>query len=170
MSSRPVRWGHSECAALRKMGWKNLTAGSERSARGNWTIWLTGNAIWSRESPELQQLVGCIGSAIRNDLDVHVYWEHLLQHTLAGDTDWSAMARHIRKRFAPIARTSGVKPPTASEYTAPAGDRKVTVAYHPCSNQLRRSRLATSDSTPKRKWLWCTVTDQRLKSLFRRPG
>ena len=48
-------------------------------------------------------LMTIIGSAIRNDLDVHVYMEDVLRQALAGETDWAAMAPHIWKRSHPEA-------------------------------------------------------------------
>jgi transposase len=39
-------------------------------------------------------LMTIIGSALRNDLDVHAYLEDVLRRSLAGETDWSAMAPH----------------------------------------------------------------------------
>jgi len=42
-------------------------------------------------------LMTIIGSAIRNDLDVHAYPEDVLRCALAGKTDWPAMAPHAWK-------------------------------------------------------------------------
>ena len=33
-----------------------------------------------------------IGTAIRNDLDVHAYLEDVLRRVLAGETDWSQLS------------------------------------------------------------------------------
>ena len=38
-----------------------------------------------------------IGSALRNDLDVHAYLDDVLRRVLAGETDWDALAPHIWK-------------------------------------------------------------------------
>jgi hypothetical protein len=38
-----------------------------------------------------------IGSALRNDLDVHAYLEDVLRRVLAGETDWAALAPHAWK-------------------------------------------------------------------------
>lgn len=48
-------------------------------------------------------LMTIVGSAIRNDLDVHAYLEDVLRRALAGDTDWSAMAPHNWKQSHPEA-------------------------------------------------------------------
>ena len=38
-----------------------------------------------------------IGSAVRNDLDVHAYLDDVLRRVLAGDTDWASLAPHAWK-------------------------------------------------------------------------
>ena len=38
-----------------------------------------------------------IGTALRNDLDVHAYMEDVLRRALAGETNWAAMAPHVWK-------------------------------------------------------------------------
>ena len=42
-------------------------------------------------------LMTIIGTALRNDLDVHAYMEDVLRRALAGETNWKAMAPHIWK-------------------------------------------------------------------------
>ncbi len=42
-------------------------------------------------------LMTIIGSAIRNDLDVGAYLEDVLRRSLAGETNWSALAPHAWK-------------------------------------------------------------------------
>jgi len=42
-------------------------------------------------------LMTIIGSAIRNDLDVHAYLEDVLRRALAGETDWASLAPHVWK-------------------------------------------------------------------------
>lgn len=39
-------------------------------------------------------LMTIVGTAIRNDLDVHAYLEDVLRRTLAGETDWDEMSPH----------------------------------------------------------------------------
>ncbi|MCM2374581.1 IS66 family transposase [Aporhodopirellula aestuarii] len=39
-------------------------------------------------------LMTIIGTAIRNDLDVHAYLDDVLRRALAGETDWSALSPH----------------------------------------------------------------------------
>jgi len=39
-------------------------------------------------------LMTIIGTAIRNDLDVHAYLDDVLRRALAGETDWAAMSPH----------------------------------------------------------------------------
>ena len=46
-------------------------------------------------------LMTIIGSAIRNDLDVAAYLDYVLRRSLAGDTDWAAMAPHAWKAAHP---------------------------------------------------------------------
>ena len=38
-----------------------------------------------------------IGSAIRNDLDVHAYLDDVLRRVLAGDTNWASLTPHAWK-------------------------------------------------------------------------
>ena len=42
-------------------------------------------------------LLTIIGSALRNDLDVHAYLDAVLRRVLAGETDWAALASHAWK-------------------------------------------------------------------------
>jgi transposase len=42
-------------------------------------------------------LMTIIGSALRNDLDVHAYLEDVLRRVLAGETDWTVLAPHAWK-------------------------------------------------------------------------
>ncbi len=42
-------------------------------------------------------LMTVIGSAIRNDLDVHAYLEDILRRVLAGETDWATLSPHTWK-------------------------------------------------------------------------
>jgi transposase len=42
-------------------------------------------------------LMTIIGTAVRNELDVHAYLEDVLRRTLAGETDWATMAPHVWK-------------------------------------------------------------------------
>ena len=44
-----------------------------------------------------------IGSAIRNDLDVHAYLEDVLRRALAGETNWASLAPHAWKAEHPEA-------------------------------------------------------------------
>ena len=48
-------------------------------------------------------LMTIIGSAIRNDLDVHAYLEDVLRRALAGETDWASLAPHAWKAEHPEA-------------------------------------------------------------------
>lgn len=48
-------------------------------------------------------LMTIIGSAIRNDLDVHAYLEDVLRRALAGETDWASLAPHVWKADHPEA-------------------------------------------------------------------
>ena len=48
-------------------------------------------------------LMTIIGSAIRNDLDVHAYLEDVLRRALAGETDWASLAPHAWKADHPEA-------------------------------------------------------------------
>jgi hypothetical protein len=48
-------------------------------------------------------LMTIIGTAIRNDLDVHAYMEDVLRRALDGDTDWAGMAPHAWKQSHPEA-------------------------------------------------------------------
>jgi transposase len=40
-------------------------------------------------------LMTIIGTAIRNDLDVHAYLDDVLRRALAGETDWAALSPHV---------------------------------------------------------------------------
>lgn len=42
-------------------------------------------------------LLTIVVSAVRNDLDVGAYLQDVLERTLAGETDWSALAPHAWK-------------------------------------------------------------------------
>ena len=42
-------------------------------------------------------LMTIIGTAIRNDLDVHAYLNDVLRRALEGETDWSSLAPHTWK-------------------------------------------------------------------------
>ena len=42
-------------------------------------------------------LLTIIGSALRNDLDVHAYLDNVLRRALAGETDWAALSPHAWK-------------------------------------------------------------------------
>ena len=42
-------------------------------------------------------LMTIIGSAKRNDLDVHAYLDDVLRRVLAGETDWASLAPHAWK-------------------------------------------------------------------------
>ena len=46
-------------------------------------------------------LMTIIGSAVRNDLDVHAYLDDALRRALAGETDWAALAPHVWKQTHP---------------------------------------------------------------------
>ena len=48
-------------------------------------------------------LMTIIGTALRNDLDVHAYMEDVLRRALAGETNWEAMAPHVWKSEHPEA-------------------------------------------------------------------
>ena len=42
-----------------------------------------------------------IGTAIRNDLDVHAYLEDVLRRALVGETNWAAMSPHTWRELHP---------------------------------------------------------------------
>jgi transposase len=46
-------------------------------------------------------LMTIVGTAIRNDLDVHAYLEDVLRRTLAGETDWDEMSPHTWRESHP---------------------------------------------------------------------
>jgi len=46
-------------------------------------------------------LMTIIGTAIRNDLDVHAYLEDVLRRALAGEIDWAAMSPHTWRESHP---------------------------------------------------------------------
>ena len=52
-------------------------------------------------------LMTVIGSAIRNDLDVHAYLDDVLGYVLAGGTDWAWLAPHT---WSPAHMESGAPP------------------------------------------------------------
>ena len=62
------------------------------TGRKNWLF--KGSVLAGEQAANLMTIVG---SAIRNDLDVHAYLEDVLRRALAGETDWSAMAPHVWK-------------------------------------------------------------------------
>lgn len=57
--------------------------------------WLFRGSLASGERGA--NLMTIIGSAIRNDLDVHAYLENVLRRVLAGETDWARLAPHAWK-------------------------------------------------------------------------
>jgi len=57
--------------------------------------WLFKGSVSAGE--RAANLMTIIGSAIRNDLDVAAYLDNVLRRSLAGETDWSAMAPHAWK-------------------------------------------------------------------------
>ena len=57
--------------------------------------WLFKGSVAAGE--RAANLMTIIGSALRNDLDVHAYLEDVLRRALAGETDWEAMAPHVWK-------------------------------------------------------------------------
>ena len=42
-------------------------------------------------------LMTIVGSAVRNDLDVHAYLDDVLRRVLAGETQWASLAPHAWK-------------------------------------------------------------------------
>lgn len=79
--------------------------------------WLFRGSLASGERGA--NLMTIIGSAIRNELDVHAYLEDVLRRVLAGETDWAALAPHAWKAAHPEAiRTY------RSEERRQAADRK----------------------------------------------
>ena len=46
-------------------------------------------------------LMTIIGSAIRNDLDVHAYLDDVLRRSLAGETDWAMLTPHVWRESHP---------------------------------------------------------------------
>jgi len=61
--------------------------------------WLFKGSLASGE--RAANLMTIIGSAIRNDLDVHAYLEDVLRRSLSGETDWASMAPHVWKQEHP---------------------------------------------------------------------
>ncbi|MCP4891272.1 MAG: transposase [Planctomycetaceae bacterium] len=61
--------------------------------------WLFRGSLASGERGA--NLMTIIGSAIRNDLDVHAYLEDVLRRVLAGETDWDRLAPHAWKKEHP---------------------------------------------------------------------
>lgn len=57
--------------------------------------WLFKGSVAAGE--RAASLMTIIGSALRNDLDVHAYLEDVLRRALGGETDWAAMAPHVWK-------------------------------------------------------------------------
>ncbi len=57
--------------------------------------WLFKGSVASGERGA--NLMTIIGTAVRNELDVHAYLEDVLRRALAGETDWPAMAPHVWK-------------------------------------------------------------------------
>ncbi|MCD0461987.1 IS66 family transposase, partial [Roseiconus lacunae] len=57
--------------------------------------WLFKGSVAAGE--RAANLMTIIGSAIRNELDVHAYLDDVLRRTLAGETDWPALAPHAWK-------------------------------------------------------------------------
>ncbi len=57
--------------------------------------WLFKGSVAAGE--RAANLMTVIGSAVRNDLDVAAYLDDVLRRSLAGETDWSAMAPHTWK-------------------------------------------------------------------------
>jgi hypothetical protein len=47
-----------------------------------------------------------IGSALRNDLDVHAYLEDVLRRVIVGETDWTSLSPHAWKTKHPAATLS----------------------------------------------------------------
>lgn len=81
--------------------------------------WLFKGSVASGERGA--NLMTIIGSAVRNDLDVHAYLEDVLRRALAGETDWSVMAPHVWKESHPDAMRS-----YRTEERRQAADRKQT--------------------------------------------
>jgi transposase len=63
--------------------------------------WLFKGSVAAGE--RAANLMTIIASAVRNDLDVGAYLQDILQRTLAGETDWAAMAPHAWKADHPEA-------------------------------------------------------------------
>ena len=52
--------------------------------------WLFKGSVEAGE--RASRIMTIIGTAIRNDLDVHAYLEDVLRRVLAGETDWSQLS------------------------------------------------------------------------------
>lgn len=63
--------------------------------------WLFKGSLAAGE--RASNLLTIIGTAIRNDLDVHAYLDDVLRRTLAGETDWASLAPHAWKAENPRA-------------------------------------------------------------------
>ena len=66
------------------------------TGRKNWLF--KGSLAAGERSANLMTI---IGTALRNDLDIHAYLSDVLQQTLAGETDWSKLAPHHWKQTHP---------------------------------------------------------------------
>ena len=63
--------------------------------------WLFKGSVESGERGS--RLMTIIGSAIRNDLDVHAYLDDVLRRVLGGETNWSELVPHVWKQAHPEA-------------------------------------------------------------------
>ncbi len=63
--------------------------------------WLFKGSVAAGE--RAANLMTIVASAVRNDLDVEAYLQDILERTLAGETDWAAMAPHAWKAEHPEA-------------------------------------------------------------------
>lgn len=81
--------------------------------------WLFKGSVASGERGA--NLMTIIGTAVRNDLDVHAYLDDVLRRALAGETDWASMAPHVWKESHPEAVRN-----YRTEERRQAADRKQT--------------------------------------------
>ena len=79
--------------------------------------WLFKGSVASGE--RAANLMTIIGTAVRNDLDVHAYLEDVLRRVLAGEADWQSLAPHVWKNSHPEAVRS-----YRTEERRQAADRK----------------------------------------------
>ena len=61
--------------------------------------WLFKGSVASGERGA--NLMTIVGTALRNELDVHAYLQDVLRRALAGETDWTSLAPHAWKASHP---------------------------------------------------------------------